>query len=95
MPEGDEEVRREALSLVAGLLAADSAREHEEAVGYALMCTYPGDNAPTLYGLIADPVEALRIAERFTEELNKGNVDEEPYVVTVHPVLPPPEYEES
>jgi hypothetical protein len=84
-----EDIRQNALDWVHSVIASDEAEEWESAAHFVALTT----NGETLHihvnGIFDDAVAALAWAAQHEIDLNKGApVEEEPFVVTVHPVVP-------
>ena len=84
-----EEVHQNALDWVHSVIASDEAEEWENAEQFVVLTT----NGETLHihvnGVFDDAVAALAWANVHEKDLNKGAPEEEePFVVTVYPVVP-------
>jgi hypothetical protein len=84
-----EETRRDALSWLNSVVASDEAQEWEDAENFVVLTT----NGETLQihvnGVFDDAIAALAWADVHEKDLNQGAPEEEePFVVTVYPVVP-------
>lgn len=80
----DRETREAVHALLNVLDAQDAAEEvqrAENALGWTLAASDADGGHETLHGLFSDPVEALRVAERWQDDLNRGIGTDQPFVV--------------
>jgi hypothetical protein len=84
-----EEIRREAMAWVNSVIASDEAEAWENAEQFVTLTTNDETKGIFINGIFDDAVEALAWADAHQQDLNKGMApDEDPFVVTVHPVVP-------
>ena len=99
MTPRDEAVRRTALDMLNGLLAAVKAEEWSRARGAVAVCTDLETGDMTIHGPLPEITDVLAFAADWEQELNGGvTAAERPHhgwKVTVYPLLPIIETEES
>jgi hypothetical protein len=84
-----EEIRKDAMAWINSVIASDEAEAWENAEQFVAMTTNAETQGIFINGTFDDAVDALVWADQHEKDLNKGMApDEDPFVVTVHPVVP-------
>jgi hypothetical protein len=85
----EESVRQDALDWLNSVIASDEAEEWEDAEEFVALTTNAETEKVHINGTFPDALTALSWAEQHQKDLNQGAPpDEEPFVVTVFPVVP-------